>query len=220
MGTQNALIAGATGLVGNQLLELLLADPNYDKVLILVRQIIPLDHPKLTQIEVNFDQLESLFLPCKVDHAFCALGTTIKKAGSQDAFRLVDHDYVLRLGRFCVKHGIPKFLVVSAMGANSSSSVFYNRVKGEMEVAVSQLPISSILIFRPSLLMGHRKEFRSGERIAQGVMGGLAFLFVGGLKKYKPIQARTVAMAMIRKAASAATGFRVLNSGQIADVGE
>jgi len=220
MEKHNALIAGATGLVGNQLLEQLLADANYSTVVILVRKPIPMDHPKLSQLVVDYDQLESLTLPVEVQHVFCALGTTIKTAGSQEAFRCVDHDYVIRVGKYCENHRAQKFLVVSAMGANSSSGVFYNRVKGEMEIAVRQLSIPFIAIFRPSLLIGKRKEFRMGERFAQGLLGSLGFLFIGGLKRYKPIQAATVARAMIRIASMPNKGFRVLDSGEMAEVGD
>jgi uncharacterized protein YbjT (DUF2867 family) len=215
MGTLNALIAGATGLVGNQLLELLLSDESYSKVVILVRKPITMDHPKLIQILVDYDQLESLLLPVDVNHAFCALGTTIKTAGSQDAFRKVDHDYVVNLGKFCEKNGVQKFLVVSAMGADSSSGIFYNRVKGEMEVAIRQLSIPTVAIFRPSLLMGKRKDFRFGEKFAQAVMGALGFLFVGTLKKYKGIPAIIVAKAMIQTALKGKESHQVLNSAEI-----
>jgi uncharacterized protein YbjT (DUF2867 family) len=217
MEPQNALIAGATGLVGNQLLEMLLSDASYHKVVILVRKPIPMEHPKLIQVQVDYDQMESILLPVDVHHVFCALGTTIKTAGSQEAFRKVDHDYVVRLGKFCEKNKVRKLLVVSAMGAYSTSRIFYNRVKGEMEIAIRQLSIPTIAIFRPSLLMGKRKEFRMGERFAQLLMGGLGFLFIDGLKKYKPIHAKQVATAMIAKAANADSGFRVVNSGEMID---
>ena len=219
METRNALIAGATGLVGNELLQLLLSDPSYSKVLILVRKKIPVDHPKLIQLQVDFNRIESLSIPVQVQDAFCTLGTTIRTAGSQEAFRKVDYDYVVGLGKLCEKNKISKFLVVSAMGADVSSRVFYNRVKGEMENTVGQLAIPSIIICRPSLLMGKRRESRPGERLAQAVMGGLGFLFVGGLKKYKAIQARTVAAAMIAAAAANTGKFRMLNSGEMQDAG-
>jgi uncharacterized protein YbjT (DUF2867 family) len=174
-----------------------------------------MDHPKLIQIPVNYDQLESLSLPVQVHHVFCALGTTIKTAGSQDAFRKVDHDYVVNLAKFCAKNGVRKFLVVSAMGADSSSRIFYNRVKGEMEVAIQQLSIPTVAIFRPSLLMGKRKEFRSGEKVAQAIMGVLGFLFVGAMKKYKAIPAIIVANAMIQTALNGKESHQVFNSAEI-----
>jgi len=155
----------------------------------------------------------------QVQDAFCVLGTTIRTAGSQEAFRKVDYDYVVGLGKLCEKNRISKFLVVSAMGADASSGIFYNRVKGEMEKAIQQLNIPSVVIFRPSLLMGKRKEFRRGERFAQILMGGLGFLFVAGLKKYKPIQAETVAASMIAASAANTGKFRILNSQEMQDVG-
>ena len=219
METRNALIAGATGLVGNELLHLLLGDPSYSKVVILVRKTIPVDHSKLIQLQIDFDKIESLTLPMHVQDAFCALGTTIRIAGSQEAFRKVDYDYVVGLGKLCEKNNISKLLVISAMGADASSGIFYNRVKGEMEKAIQQLNIPSVVIFRPSLLMGKRKEFRRGERIAQILMGGLGFLFVGGLKKYKPIQAETVAASMIAASGANTGKFRILSSQEMQDVG-
>jgi uncharacterized protein YbjT (DUF2867 family) len=220
METRNALIAGATGLVGNQLLELLLSDPAYSNVVILVRKPIPIDHLKLIQIQVDFDQIDSLSLPVVVQDVFCALGSTIRTAGSREAFRKVDHDYVVGLGKICEKNNISKYLVVSAMGADVSSRIFYNRVKGEMEKALQQLDIPAIFVFRPSLLMGKRKEFRLGEQFAQVLMGGLGFLFIGGLKKYKPILARTVATAMIKAALGTKEGRLVLDSFEIQEIAE
>jgi uncharacterized protein YbjT (DUF2867 family) len=210
---KNALIAGATGLVGNELLQHLLQSDEYKKVVILVRKPLELSYPKLVQQQVEFDKIASLAPLVPVHDVYCALGTTIKKAGSQPAFRKVDYDYVTDLGKFCEKHGVSKFLVVSAMGADVDSKVFYNRVKGEMEEALRRLNIPSIAIFRPSLLMGKRKEFRLGERVAQGVMGGLGFLFIGGLLKYKPISAAKVARAMINQAGRPTCGFQVVDSG-------
>ncbi len=212
------MIAGASGLVGNELLQLLLSGKEYEKIVVIVRKPLTINHPKLIQQAFDFNTFNSFSPSVTVDDIYCCLGTTIRKAGSQEAFRKVDHDYVIQLGKFCEKNSIQKFLVVSAMGANSSSSVFYNRIKGEMEIAVKQLSIPFIAIFRPSLLMGNRKEFRMGERIAQGLMGGLGFLFVGGLKKYKPIFAATVAKAMIRTAGTFENGFRMLDSGEMLEM--
>jgi uncharacterized protein YbjT (DUF2867 family) len=215
MQTRNALIAGASGLVGSQLMELLLADPAYSKVMILVRKTIPVNHAKLIQLQVSYEQLDLLSIPIPVQDVFCALGTTIRKAGSQAAFRVVDYDYVLNLGKFGEKNLVSKYLVVSAMGADASSGIFYNRVKGEMENAIRNLNIPSVIVFRPSLLMGNRKDFRLGERIAQFVMSGLGFLFVNGLKKYKPIHATLVAKSMITVAGKAVPGYRVVDSGEM-----
>jgi uncharacterized protein YbjT (DUF2867 family) len=219
MEKRNALIAGATGLVGNAILQQLLADNQYEKVIIITRKLIDVNHPKLIQQQIDFDSIESLKLGFPVDDVFCALGTTIKTAGSQDAFYKVDYTYVVNLGKWCAANGVKRFLIVSAMGASSKSGIFYNRVKGEMETAVSQLNIPQIEVFRPSLLMGDRKEKRRGEKIAQVVMGGLGFLFVGPLLKYKGIHDDVVAKAMIKSAKEEVRGFTVYESGEMQVLG-
>lgn len=215
MEKRNALIAGATGLVGKSLLKQLLADDQYSTVVIITRKPIDVEHPKLIQQKIDFDQVESLKLGIQVDDVFCALGTTIKTAGSQDAFYKVDYTYVVNLGKWCVANGVQRFLIVSAMGANVKSGIFYNRVKGEMEAAVGQLNIPQIQIFRPSLLMGNRTEKRGGEKIAQVVMGALGFMFAGPLLKYKGIHADVVSKAMIKSAKEDVKGFTVFESGEM-----
>jgi uncharacterized protein YbjT (DUF2867 family) len=210
-----ALIAGATGLVGNSLLRQLLADDLYSKILVVTRRRIDISHPKLVQQLIDFDGIE-LFKPgFHVDDVFCALGTTIKTAGSKDAFYKVDYTYVLQLGIWAAASGVSKILIVSAMGANAKSGIFYNRVKGEMEVALSQLKMPQIQIFRPSLLMGNRTEKRNGEKFAQVVMSALGFLFTGRLLKYKGIHADMVARAMIAAAKKDSKGFVVHESAEM-----
>lgn len=213
MQKRNALIAGATGMVGASILKQLLDDNQYGKVIIVTRKPIDVRHPKLIQKQIDFDSIESLKLDSPIDDVFCALGTTIKTAGSQDAFYKVDYTYVVNLGKWCAANSVIRFMIVSAMGANEKSGIFYNHVKGEMEVAVSVLNIPQINIFRPSLLMGDRKEKRGGEKMAQTVMGALGFLFVGPLLKYKGIQADDVAKAMIKSANADVKGFTVFESG-------
>jgi len=212
---KNALIAGASGLVGSELLQLLLNGNDYDKVIAFVRRPMEFSHPRLIQEIVDFKRLTEFSPAIAVTDVFCTLGTTIKKAGSQEAFRNVDHDYVVGMGKLSERIGVQQFLVVSSMGADASSRIFYNRVKGEMEMAVQQLNIPSIFIFRPSLLIGKRSEFRLGERIAQVMMGGLGFLFIGGLKKYRPIPASTVANAMLTVALTRKEECLVLESAEI-----
>jgi uncharacterized protein YbjT (DUF2867 family) len=219
MQKRNALIAGATGLVGTSLLKQLLDDDQYDKIVVIARKPIGIKHPKLIQQQIDFDSIESLKLDFPIDDVFCALGTTIKTAGSQDAFYKVDYTYVVNLGKWCAANGVKRFLIVSAMGANVKSGIFYNRVKGEMENTVKQLNIPQVQVFRPSLLVGDRKEKRRGEKIAQAVMGGLGFLFVGPLLKYKGIHADVVAKAMIKSAKEEVRGFTVFESGEMQGLG-
>jgi uncharacterized protein YbjT (DUF2867 family) len=193
-----ALLVGATGLVGRFVLERLLAHPHYAEVEVWVRRELQLRDPRLTQRVMDFSKLSSQ--PMQADQVFCCLGTTIRKAGSEAAFREVDHDYPLALARLAKSAGVRKFLMVSALGADPNSSVFYNRVKGEVEQAVAALGLPAAYFFRPSLLLGPRQENRPGERIG-AVLGQLiAPLLVGGLRKYRPIHVDTVAAAMIHAA--------------------
>jgi uncharacterized protein YbjT (DUF2867 family) len=217
METRTALVAGASGLVGSLLLDELLESPLYREVCSLGRRPLPKQHPKLTQRTVDFAQLESEALP-SVDDVFCCLGTTLKKAGSQEAFRAVDHGAVLALGRAARRTGTRRFLLVSALGANPRSRVFYNRVKGETEEDLRSLGFESLVLLRPSLLLGERAESRPGERAAIVVtkaLGPLLRPFSG-----RPIEARTVARAMLALARDAAGGTRVALSGELQELGK
>lgn len=190
-----ALLVGATGLVGGFVLARLLAHPDYPNVEIWVRRELPLRDPKLIQRVVDFSRLPSQQV--QADHVFCCLGTTIRKAGSEASFREVDHDYPLALARLARSGGSKKFLMVSALGADAAASVFYNRVKGEVEDAITALDLPAVWFFRPSLLLGPRQENRPGERIGAVIGKLLAPLLVGGLRKYRPIHVDTVAAAMV-----------------------
>ncbi len=218
MEKRNALIAGATGLVGNAILQQLLSDDAYGKIIIITRKPLGIIHPKLVQQQIDFDEISMLKIGFEVDDVFCALGTTIKTAGSQDAFYKVDYSYVVNLGNWCAQNAVKQFLIVSAMGANPKSGIFYNRVKGEMEAAVSGLQISHVKVFRPSLLMGNRTEKRAGEKFAQFAMGSLVFLFAGPFLKYKGIRADVVAKAMIKVAKLEIQGFRIYESGEMQEM--
>lgn len=217
---RNALIAGASGLVGGHLLSLLLKSERYSQVISIGRHELPLIHPKLDQKVVNFDKLKSHAADLAVDDVFCCLGTTIKKAGSKESFYKVDHTYVVQLAQLAAQQGASQFLVISAMGADAGSMIFYNKVKGEMERDVRQQPYSSVHIFRPSLLLGDREEQRTGEEFASKVMKPLSNLMIGPLEKYKPIEAETVARAMLAAAAQDKPGAHVHLSDGIAHLGK
>jgi uncharacterized protein YbjT (DUF2867 family) len=207
--SRTAVVAGATGLVGSHVLHLLIADPAWTRVVTLGRRATSVQDSKLEQRIVNLGALEAIAdLPLPHD-IFCCLGTTIKQAGSQDAFRKVDYDYVVGLARAGVRLGAKQFLLVSAIGADPESRVFYSRVKGEAEAAVRQLPYRSIQIFRPSLLLGDRAEFRLGERIAALLTPLLNPLLISRLRRYRPIAASAVAAAMVRVAKEAPRGPNV-----------
>lgn len=197
---RSALLAGASGLVGTHCLQRLLASDVYESVTVLVRRALPLADPKLTQIVADFDRLEEGAAGVAAEDVYCCLGTTIKTAGSQEAFRRVDFDYPLGLARLSKTRGARRFLMVSALGADARSSVFYNRVKGEVEQAVREVGIEKSYFFRPSLLLGARVEFRVGERVAMAAATLIAPVLIGGLTRYRPIQADVVAAAMIHAA--------------------
>jgi len=194
---KTALIAGASGLTGGYLLNLLLESPEYSTVIAYVRKSSGLTHPKLKEILVDW---ETLLEPVAAEDVFCCLGTTIKKAGSQEAFRRVDYDYPLQLAQLQYRGGSQQFLLVSAMGADAKSAIFYSRVKGELENALQSIGYKSLHIFRPSFIAGPRKESRPGEKIGLAIFSLLSPLFIGPLKKYAPIQAEHIARAMLRTA--------------------
>jgi uncharacterized protein YbjT (DUF2867 family) len=214
--TRTALVAGASGLVGGFLLDALLEDPRYREVHSLGRRPLPRQHPKLVQHTVDFARLGGEALP-SAQEAFCCLGTTIKKAGSQEAFRAVDHDAVLAFAKAAKKAGVQRFLVVTALGANPRSRVFYNRVKGEVEQALAGMGFESLVIVQPSLLLGERAESRPGEHAAI-----LASRLLAPLLRplaSRPIEARTVARAMAALAHDAPKGTRVVPSGELQQLG-
>ena len=212
---RTALVAGASGLIGGHVVRRLLEDPGYDRVTVLARRELPLAHAKLTRRLVDFGQLAQLADFPRVHDVFCCLGTTMQQAGSADAFRKVDLTYVVELGRLAVRHRASQFLVVTALGANPVSRVFYNRVKGETEAAVRQLAFDGIHIFRPSLLLGARAQRRRGEWLAVLLAPLVSWALVGPLARYRPIRAAAVGRAMVRVARDAAGGVHVYESDAI-----
>lgn len=207
---RSVVLVGATGLVGGECLTLLLADPAFERVTVLARRLLDgvAASPKLAAHVVDLERLEPHGELLAADTLICALGTTIGKAGSKDRFRAVDFGIPLALARLGLERGLRHFLLVSSLGADPRSRVFYNRVKGELEEALSALPLRGLTIVRPSLLLGERREFRLGERIAQRV----GFLIPG---KYAPIHARDVAAALVRLAKEDAVGKRVVESREL-----
>jgi len=207
---RRVLLVGATGLVGREINALLAADPGVREVVALVRQPLPAQyrHPRLREVVTDFESLARDPEPFAVDQVFCALGTTIKKAGSQAAFRRVDHDYPLEVATLARAAGARHFLLVSALGADAQSRVFYNRVKGELEQGVRALAFPSLTIARPSLLEGDRSEVRPGE-----ILGAkLAFLVPG---RWKPVHVRQVARALVQAAADERVGEHVLENVEL-----
>src|SRR4051794_37156765 len=212
--SRTALVAGGTGLVGSFCVEWLLADAAYGSVITLVRRPPIFSPPKLDPRVVDFDKVSEM-PTTTVDQVFCALGTTIRKAGSQEAFRKVDYEYAVKLAGWAIRAGASQFGVVSSVGADAKSSNFYLRVKGEMEDAVSALPFQSVHIFRPSILMGSRAETRPGEAIGIRLARALQFAMVGSLRRYRPIDAMTVAAGMVAAATKGSPGKHVYEHDEI-----
>jgi uncharacterized protein YbjT (DUF2867 family) len=194
--SRTALLAGATGLVGRSCLERLLATGTYERVRVLVRRPVGMSHEKLEELRVDFDALESLSLG-PVDDVFVALGTTIKAAGSQEAFYKVDHDYVVATAKLGKRAGARRLALVSSIGVGGAASNFYLRVKGETERDVQAVGYECLEIFRPGLLVGERQEKRSGEAFGIAATKLVSGLFLGSLRQYKPIEATEVAAAMV-----------------------
>ena len=194
---KTALVAGATGLIGSQLLELLLLDDRYEKVTAVSRQPIRSSNSKFQNLVADLDTLGQFTEAFAVDDVFCCLGTTMRRAKTKEAFRCVDYDYPVALAKFSKDRGARQFLLVSALGANKNSSIFYNRVKGETEGAIEAAGFESCHILRPSLLLGRRTEHRAGEDAAKWFYNELGFLIPG---KYKAIESIKVARAMLELA--------------------
>ncbi len=189
-------LVGGSGLVGHELLLLLSHLDQVRTVKAVTRSPLGRIPPKADNLILDFNKLEEHLDVLKAQVFICCLGSTIKKAGSKEAFKKVDLDYVLQFAKLAEKAKAQKFLVVSAMGADADSKVFYNQVKGEMEKGLRNLQIPQVEIFRPSLILGERKEKRTGEEWAQRLGPLMTKLLVGPLKKYRPIQATDIAKAM------------------------
>lgn len=215
---KTAIILGSTGLTGSNLLKILLQSEIYSKVAIFVRKEIKISHPKLVQYTVDFDNPDSYQDLIDADDLFCCLGTTIRKAGTEEAFEKVDLIYPIQFSQIAVKKGVKQCLIVSSMGANPNSNNFYMRTKGKCEEELRQQPFQATLIFRPSLLLGRRNEFRLFEKMGEYLMKLFSIFFVERLRKYRPIKAKKVAYAMYYMAQQNIVGYHVYLSDKISDI--
>lgn len=206
MARKTATLIGATGLIGSQILQQLIDDDAFRKIKVLVRRPFKFVHPKIELIQLDFgDEVAYQAAIEGSDVVFCSVGTTLRQVNSDMvAYRKIDYDIPVNAARFCVATGCPKFLLVSSIGANSKSSNFYLKLKGEVEEKVGSLGIPSIAIFRPSMLLGERAEFRLGEKVGQVLMGILGFMIP---KPYKAIDVKMVAKAMIAVAKKETPGL-------------
>ncbi len=218
MVIKSALILGSTGLTGRHLLDLLLADPEYESIITVVRQKTDRADGadgKLLEKVLDLNRLSEFPDLFRVQDVFCCLGTTIKKAGSQEAFRQVDFVYPLEAARLAEKSGAGSFYIITALGSDPHSLVFYNRVKGELESALRKIKIPAVHVFRPSLLLGHRGESRTGEEIGLKLTGMFGFLLSGPLLKLRPIRAEKVAQCMHKFSKSGQAGFFIHESDEM-----
>lgn len=216
---KTALIIGSTGLIGAQLLQLLLGSQEYEKVITFVKRDAGIKHPKLIQYIIDFDKPETYQDFVKGDDFFCTIGTTIKKAGSKPAFKKVDFGYPKQFATIALHHKVKQFLIVSSLGADANAANFYLKTKGEIEAFLKQCTFESVTVLQPSLLLGNRTEFRLGEKIGTFFMKMTSFLFVGSLKKYKPIESETVAKALFTIAQNNCKGFQIIESDAIQKIG-
>ena len=216
---KTALVIGSTGLIGSQLLQLLLESDDYVKVIAFTKRDIGIKHSKLIQHIIDFDKPETYSELIVGDDFFCTIGTTIKNAGSQQAFRKVDFEYPKQFATFALLNKVKQFLIISSLGADATSGNFYLKTKGEIQNFLKDCAFESVSILQPSILLGDRKEFRFGEKVGGFLMKMLPFLFLGNLKKYRPIESKTVAKALLRIAQKNNIGFKIYESDLIQKIG-
>ncbi len=214
-----ALVAGGTGLVGSHLVELLADSKEYSEIKVLVRKGSSVANKKVNIVEIDYDRLSEYESQLQADAVFCCLGTTMKKAGSKAAFEKVDYTYPLELAKVSKIHGTKQFHLITAMGANPKSKIYYNQVKGEIEEAIGKLNFENLNIYRPSLLLGERKEQRFGEKVGAFLSWILKPFFIGSFKKYRAIHARVVARAMVNISMENLEGNHIFLSDAIQEQG-
>ncbi|MCB9023213.1 MAG: NAD(P)H-binding protein [Lentimicrobiaceae bacterium] len=213
-----ALVFGGTGLTGKFLTELLIADDRYYKIILYVRREVPSYHGKVKQIIFDAERISEIKNEITGDHLFCCIGTTIKKAGSKEAFLNTDHHLIVNIAKAAVSNGIQVFSFISSIGANPASSNFYLNTKGITEDVLKNLGFNQLNILRPSMLLGLRNESRPLEEFGKTLFKIFSFLLIGRMKKYSPVHALTVAKAMIT-AANDMQGTHVIESDKIEELG-
>lgn len=215
---KTAIIIGATGLTGDILLKKLLIDQRYDKIKIFTRKPLRLENKKVTEILCNLLELDNYKENFFGNEVFCCIGTTTKKTPDKELYKKIDYGIPVSAAKLCIDNGIKTFAVMSSMGANAKSSIFYNGTKGEMEQAVLELNIENTYILRPSMIGGNRNEFRIAEKIGSILMKVLNPIFIGTLRKYRIIDADIIANAMI-ELANNDVDEQIIESDQIHRIG-
>lgn len=217
---KKAIVFGSSGLVGSQLVSQLCELPGYAEIVCVNRKSQKKDHPKYREIISDLSDLSKISDRIKGDEIYCCLGTTIKKAGSQEQFRKVDFDLPIEIANIAVKNKSSHMFMVSSLGADKNSGNFYLRTKGEMETAFLELEIPTQTIARPSMLLGERKESRFGENVGKVLMKIFSFGMIGKIKKYRGIQAADVAKAMVIIANSEPTSRHIFESDILQEIAD
>ena len=212
---KKAIVIGASGLIGSNLIRLLLLDNGIGEVVALVRKPLSIQHTKLTHYVVDFDSEQSYSKYVSGDVFYCCLGTTKAKTPDQEAYRRVDFHYPLNFARTALSKGVSQFHLISALGADSQSVIAYSKLKGELEESLKRLDFKCLCIYQPSLLDGLREESRPAEKIGIQIMRALNPLLVGPLKKYRSIKASAVAQAMVTNTHKNLDGVHVYTSEEI-----
>lgn len=210
---KTAIIIGATGLVGSTLVKQLLDNPNYSKVVLLLRKPLNISHSKLIQEVINFDELDASKI--MGDDLFCAMGTTLAKAGSKENQYRIDCTYPYEIGKIAKVNGVKQFILVSSAGANFESSNFYLRTKGDLEKKIQSIGFQNFVSVRPSILLGDRQESRLGEKIGKAVFNLLSPLMFGSLRKYRSVEASDVAKSMQKFANQELNGVKYVEYDDI-----
>jgi len=207
---KTAIIIGANGLTGSLLTKFLLKENYYTEIKLLLRKPIDIDDSRINQIIVDFESVNNNYI--KADDVYCCIGTTIKKAKTKEIFRKVDYEYPLKIAQAAYNNGANNFSVITSIGANKRSLFFYSRVKGELEEALKEIPFRSLLIFRPSMIIGKREEYRLGEELGKVIMKYIGFLLPS---KIKAVSALSIAKCMYYETISAEVGVKIFESNYI-----
>ncbi|MEL4308833.1 NAD(P)H-binding protein [Joostella sp. CR20] len=216
---KTAIILGATGLTGNILLNQLLNDSRYATIKLFSRNSVNIQHPKLEEHLIDLFELESYQKDFFADEVFCCIGTTKAKTPNQNTYKAIDYGIPVTASRLSKVNGIDTFVVISALGANPNSNIFYNKIKGKMEADVLKTGIPNTYILQPSLIGGNRKEKRAGEQFFKIIMKALNYIMVGPLKKYQSVDPEKIATTMVYLANTNFSSGRIKNN-DIIDLAE
>lgn len=210
-----AFVLGSTGLIGNELLKQLIDNTNYEKIYAVSRNPLSIKDPKVVNIISDIYNIDNQIINIVSDHLFIAIGTTKSKTPDPKKYKEIDHDYPVKVAKILKKNGCTCVNIVSSMGANTKAKIFYLKLKGETEESIKKLSFNTTNIYRPSLLLGHRNEFRWAEEIGKVLFRFISFLFIGKTRKYKSIHASIVANAMIKNSINSQKGVHIFDTVDI-----